>query len=489
MTLDTEDAIDRRYQAIGGAAELFRSEDREVLAESGAMTGKTHSLLRKADWVAWQYPGCRQFFARDTRASMTESVLVEFESSVLWSGHPAIVGTASRAQRDHYVYPNGSEIIVSGLDNPDRIMSTQYDRGYVFEATECTQEAWENLLTRMRHGRTPYHQLVADCNPGAKGHWLNQRFPKAGEANPSLVYNKEGRLVSSRRRILYRHEDNPRLYDPDTGIKTAFGAEYIDGTLEGLTGARKKRLKDHLWVSEEGQIWPEFDEETHCIYAGQVPELRSYTASMDFGSNAPACLQVWGYDGDQRGYRVAEVYRRGWTIDQWADAAVALHREFPYSVGFGDAAAKGDIEFLNKRLRMERGENFAWTLCDKSKGARHGRDLVRDLIRRNVLFFVKGALRYGADEDLRGRMQPVCTEQEIPGYVYRKNEEGKEVKDEPDPGVPDHGCDATIYNAVAKWGKDFNEIEKKWVFPKPARGRMSVADAIGFHEIARREKW
>jgi hypothetical protein len=483
--------IDRRYTAIGGAAEFLTCTDREVLCESGAMTGKSHSLLRKADLVARTNPGCRQFFARDTRKSLTESVLVEWEDAILWRGHPAIVGTAQRAQRDHYVYPNGAEIVLFGLDSPGEHMSTQYDRGYVFEAVQVKQEAWEHLLTRMRNGKTDYHQLVADCNPGAKGHWLNRRFPKAGEPNPQIIYADDDEgfpvPVSSRRRILYRHDDNPRLYDPDTGKKTKFGFEYIDGTLGALTGARRARLKDHLWVSEEGQVWPEFDETTHCVYAKDVPELVSYSASMDFGYTAPGVLQIWGYSKDQRSYRVAEVYKRGWSPDQWADAAIALHREFPYDVGVGDSENAGDIAYMNKRLRSERGESFGWIPCDKAKGVMHSVELVRDLLKRKVLFFVKDALRYGPDEDLRARELPVCTEQEIPGYMYKKTEEGKEVRDEPDRGTPNHGCDATRYNAIYKWGRDINPTPKKWDFPKPKAGEWSMAE--DFLEVAEKEGW
>lgn len=485
--VSTPEKIDRRYRAIGGAAEFFACRDKEVLCESGAMTGKSHSLLRKADWTAWQHPGCRQFFARDTRKSMTESVLEEFETAILWPGHPAIVGTAQRAQRSHYVYPNGSEIVLFGLDDPGDAMSTQYDRGYVFEATQVKQEAWELLLSRMRKGKTDYHQLVADCNPDRRGHWLNKRFPQPGEPNPKPVFAADGRLVSSQRRIGYRHEDNPRLFDPDTGEKTEFGYEYIDGTLAMLTGARRERLLYHRWVSEEGQVWPEYDPEIHCVYRKDVPELLAYTASLDFGYNAPGCLQIWGYSKDQTGYRVGEVYRKGWTIDQWADAAIALHRMYPYTIGVGDSARPDDIAFLNKRLRSERGENFGWVACDKSRGVLHGIDLVRDLFRRKAIFLVKDAHHMGVDENLRQMNLPLSTEGEIDSYVFRKNEEGKEIKDEPDPSCPDHGCDTLRYNSVFKWGRDINPAPKRWVFPKPKWGEMSLAE--DFLEIAEKENW
>lgn len=490
------EVIDRRYLAIGGAAEFLTCTDREVLCVSGAMTGKSHSLLRKADIVAKKHPKSRQFFARDTRRSLTESVLVEFEESVLWPGHPAIVGTASREQRAHYVYPNGAEIVLFGLDDADKHMSTQYDRGYVFEATEIDDPStWQRLLSRMRNGRTPYHQLVADCNPGSEFHWLNTHFPQEGEPNPQLIYGTDpdtgdNIVVSSRRRVHYRHEDNPRLFDPDTGRITAMGREYLLGTLGSLTGAERERLLFHRWVSAEGQVWPEFQPPTHCIYRSAVPEIRWYLASIDFGYNAPGCLQVWGFDSEKRAYRLAEVYQAGLTIDTWAEIAIELQKEFPFTRGVGDSARPDDIALLNKRLRLVRQVSQVFEPCDKSRGVLHGIDMVRDLLKSRRIFFVKDAARHwvegsglalGIDMRLKSKAKPACTEQEIPAYVFRKNEQGKEVKDEPDPACADHGCDAARYMAVFSFTVDLTPKKTGPMFP-----RGSYGDLLDYEEEFRR---
>lgn len=442
--------LDREYTAYGGAARLFKCQALEILCESGAGTGKTFSLMQHANYTARKYPGCRLFFARDTRKSLNDSVLDEWENKVLWPGHPAITGTASKEHRDYYEYPNGSRISLIGLDNVDRIMSAQFDKGYVFEATEISLEDHEKLLSRLRNGMTDCHQLIEDCNPGSEYNWLNQRFPKAGETQPNRV------------RILYRHEDNPKWYDHALKRWTSQGISYIRDVLGSLTGARKERLLHHRWVSEEGQVLPEFDPRVHCITLDKVPPLTWYTAAMDFGYNAPGCLQVWGYDADDRGYRLAEVYRRGWTIDQWADAAEELRKEFPYRFMLADSARPDDIRFLNKRLHTERESDAVVRACDKSRGVLHGIDLLRDLLKPDALgkprmYFVKDALRYGADPELRDKKRPVCTEQEIPSYVFRKNEEGREIKDEPDRACADHGIDAARYNATFAWGRDLSE--------------------------------
>ena len=54
-------------------------------------------------------------------------------------------------------------------------MSTEYDMIYVQEATELTEDDWEALTTRLRNGRAPIQQLIADCNPAEPTHWLKAR--------------------------------------------------------------------------------------------------------------------------------------------------------------------------------------------------------------------------------------------------------------------------------------------------------------------------
>jgi hypothetical protein len=66
------------------------------------------------------------------------------------------------------------------MDNPDRIMSTEFDTVFVQEATELTETDWENLTTRLRNFVLPYQQLTADCNSGSPSHWLKANEVKLG---------------------------------------------------------------------------------------------------------------------------------------------------------------------------------------------------------------------------------------------------------------------------------------------------------------------
>ena len=96
------------YTPYGAARELWSLQPNELLLEGPAGTGKTRALLEWVNYLCEKYAGIRVLMLRQTRESLTESVLVEWESEVLWPGHPAIHGSSSRNTRQNYHYPNGS---------------------------------------------------------------------------------------------------------------------------------------------------------------------------------------------------------------------------------------------------------------------------------------------------------------------------------------------------------------------------------------------
>lgn len=287
----TSPPIEHLYQAKGAAAKLFRCRAPEILIEGPAGTGKTRAVLEKINWLCEEHPKIRVLICRATRVSMTESVLVTFESKVLWPGHPAVTGTASRANRHSYTYPNDSEIICGGLDNPDRIMSTEYDIIAVFEATETSEEAVEKLATRLRNNVLPYQQLICDCNPAAPGHWLNQRAMR-------------GQMV----RLLSRHQDNPSVTD-----------EYL-GTLKALTGHRRARLYEGRWVAGEGTVYPEFSEERHVVepFPVGIPDSWPQFVGLDPGYDHPCAILWFAVAPNEVVYIVDELYRGGKSVQEHA---------------------------------------------------------------------------------------------------------------------------------------------------------------------------
>ena len=220
------------------------------MVDGPAGTGKSRGVLEKVFVCAAKYPRTRILLCRKTRTSMTTSTLVTWEEKVL-ALLPGLCSGASKAVRRTYRFPNGSEIDVCGLDNPDRIMSTEYDLIAAFEATELNQDDYEKLASRLRNGVMPYQQMIADCNPAGNSHYLKRLAD-------------DGKIT----RFPSRHEDNPMLFDGENWTKA--GRDYLD-TLGMLTGTLRKRLLEGLWASAEGMVFENWRADVHLIDQREIP--------------------------------------------------------------------------------------------------------------------------------------------------------------------------------------------------------------------------
>jgi hypothetical protein len=290
----------------------------ELLVSGPAGTGKSRALLEKIHLAMMKYPRARALLLRQTMASLTSTGLVTFQEHVaaeaLQSGEVTYFGGSTR-EPAQFRYRNGSTISIGGLDNPTKIMSSEYDIIYIQEATELNVKAWEFCLTRLRNGRMPYQQIIADANPDAPTHWLKQRCDRG----VCLMLDS-------------RHEENPILFDlVEEGTPgatfvdydgerlwykvTKRGADYM-ARLDSLTGVRYLRLRKGLWVSAEGVIYGDFSPSKHVIPRFKIPDEWPRFWVVDFGLVNPFVLQRWAQDPDGRLIMYREIYRTQRTVDQ-----------------------------------------------------------------------------------------------------------------------------------------------------------------------------
>ena len=113
------------YQPHGAALGLFRSRAREVLLAGPAGTGKSRACLEKLNLIAMQKP-IRAAIVRKTRKSLTQSAMATFENKVL----PRPNQVRFHEGDQEYRYPSGARIMVAGLDDPEKIGSTEFDIVY-----------------------------------------------------------------------------------------------------------------------------------------------------------------------------------------------------------------------------------------------------------------------------------------------------------------------------------------------------------------------
>lgn len=414
----------RPYQPFGRMRDLLLYKGGEVMLAGPAGTGKSRANLEKVHLCAERYPGMRALIVRKTRVSLTQTGLVTYEDHVLPEKHPALDGPR-RSHRSTYRYPNGSEIVIGGMDNPVKVMSAEYDLVYVQEATELLESDWEQLTTRLRNGRMPYQQIIGDCNPGPPTHWIKQRADRGG----MLMLDT-------------RHQDNPVLYDHRRNAWTPNGSEYL-AKLDKLTGVRRRRLRDGEWAAAEGAVYEEFDRSIHLIDPDQLPELRRRWRVHDFGFTNPYVCQWWGEDHDGRLYMYREIYFTRRLVEDHARTIKRLSEGERIEADICDHDAED-------RATLERHLNIRTTAAHKA--ITPGIEAVQSRLRpaddgKPRLFFVRDAL-VERDDRLADDGLPWCTEQEMDSYAYPVGQDGRARKEAP-VDMDNHGMDTMRYMVAA----------------------------------------
>lgn len=425
--------LEKRLRFRGPFIDVFGDHDTsEILLAGPAGTGKSTAMLYYGHLQALRYPGARGAIIRKTATSLTASTLTTFANHVaneaIEMGIVKFFG-GNAQEPPSYRYSNGSRIIVSGLDEPDRIKSTEFDFILVDEATDLTLKDWQILTTRLRGHVMPTPMLIGACNPAHPGHWLKKR------ANAGTL-----KLLET------RHEHNPAYYDED-GNLTDKGRQYI-ATLDNLTGLEYKRLRQGLWVAAEGIVYDTFDPAVHVIPAFPIPKEWTRYWAVDFGFDHAFVWQCYAEDPDGVLYLYREWYKTHMIVEDHARKMREL------------TCRRGDPEKREPEWVWVEPRPYA-IICDhdaegRATLARHlgmattaaKKDVVtgieavtKRLVGRRL--FILDDYQLTRDERLVDQDLPTSTTEEVGGYVWDTsagaNTKERPVKDN------DHGLDTLRY--------------------------------------------
>jgi len=201
--------------------------------------------------------------------------------------------------------------------------------------------------------------------------------------------------------------------------------------LRALTGVRRTRFLEGKAARPEGMVYEAWDETVHLVYDRDVPRLRRYIAAQDWGYTNAGCLGVWGLDGDDNMYLVAQVYSVRKLNSWWVERVKQLHGEFNLEVVVCDPSQP---EYI--RAYRDAGVNAIPAFNEVQPGI----DAVADRLHHPAsLFIVRDSLRW-QDQALKRDKRPYKTEDEFIGYVWA-DKAGKEQPVKED----DHGLDMTRY--------------------------------------------
>jgi phage terminase large subunit len=452
---------EHRYRPRGTARAILEDRRPEILVSGPAGTGKSRACLEKLHAVCKKYPGTRALIVRKTLSSLGSTALATWRQWVVDQDlvtREVVYYGGSSEEPPQYRYQNGSSVFIGGMDKATRIMSSEYDIVFVQEAIELTEEDWDSITTRLRNGKMPYQQIIADTNPEAPFHWLAVRC----QGGKCVMYNSV-------------HEENPRLFDeikdPFTGdvsyVVTDDGAAYM-AKLDNLSGVRYQRLRLGLWVAAEGTIYEEWTPGVHVIDPFEVPESWQRYWVVDFGFRNPFVLQCWAEDPDGILYMYREIYMTGLTVAEHA-AEMMQHCSEPIEGYVHPMSLDGN----GKERARYAHHGRRWTepkprglICDHdaegratlarelgltTRGAKKevldGIDVVMGRLKerkngKRGLYLMRNCT-VRRDQDLEDSKRPTCTMQEFLVYIWDTSN-GKKIKDEP-LKENDHGMDCVRY--------------------------------------------
>lgn len=408
----------------GASFELGACQDIEVCLDGPAGTGKTFAALYKIHLLLLMYPGARALVARKTSTALSGSAMVTFREDILRAEEGVVYFGGNRIKPAAFHYPNGSELVINGLDKPEKVKSTAFDIALINEATECAIEDIEFVRSRLRHGKLPYHQLIMDVNPDAPTHWLNQRM-----------------YEGSTTRLVSRHQDNPRYFDPTRNDWTPEGHNYIEVVLAGLTGVRLARLRYGIWAAADGTIYEQdYSRARNVVKRFPIPASWSRWMTLDFGFVNPFVCKWYAEDPDGRYYCYREIYMTHRLVEEHAKHIKQLSK---WGQDGGDPLPRAIYADHDAEGRETFHKHAGLITMPARKAVVEGIQAMAARLRpagdgKPRLMYFEDCL-VERDPELVKSKRPVCTVEEFDSYVWKPGTKDEPLKEN------DHGMDSCRY--------------------------------------------
>jgi phage terminase large subunit len=408
------------YQPLDWQRTPFLDKSPVLLLTGSAGGGKSKLAAEKLHAYCLKYPNATAMMLRKTRESMTNSTVLFVERSII--GNDKRV--THRAQQHRFEYANGSILAYGGMKDDDQReqvrgvgQSGGLDICWLEEATQFTEDDYNEITARMRGNAASWRQLILTTNPANPSHWIYKRLIQGGEA-----------------KIFYSHAaDNP--HNP---------SDYL-ASLDRLTGVLRDRLRDGKWVQAEGAVYPLYDPQIHLLDPFEIPARWRRIRSIDFGYTNPFVCQWWALDDDDRMYLYREIYMTQRTVAEHAPLILKLSANERIEQTICDHDAEDRATLVQCGIpnvaAMKDVTRGIQTVTERLKIAGDGKPRI---------FFLRGAL-VETDTQLVAAHKPTSTIEELDGYVWQPVRENKEAKEEP-LKLNDHGCDAMRYAVMGMDG-------------------------------------
>jgi PBSX family phage terminase large subunit len=335
--------------------DLMASEARHICAPGGSRSGKTSLFCLGVAVRAYAHAGSRHLIARQTSVAVKRSVALDTFPKVMRLGLPG-VRVKYFSQMGYFLFENGSEVWVAGLDTDEqieKILGNEYATVYLNEASQIPYKARTLVLTRLAQNIPGLKQReYIDLNPSGKTHWTNRVFGEKRDPDSMQPLSEPNNYV----RCFLNPKDNAHNLTPD----------YLE-SLQNLPERARRRFWEGEYVDEvEGALWSYEIIEQQRVSIEDIPEEKRArvivavdpSGAMDAKStNDEIGITVICKSSDGRGYVLEDAtLRDGPTV--WAKTVVNLYRKYKADMvvaesNFGGAMVESTIRAEDRNLRVK----------------------------------------------------------------------------------------------------------------------------------------
>lgn len=309
---------------------LFVNQSRYQVAWGGAGSGKSHIVARKILYRLLKEQDVLHNFLVIRKVDITIKRSV-FKLMLTIIGKWKLRDQFSVNLTDKTIIykPNGSQIMFSGLDDVEKLKSIEGVTSiWCEEATELTQEDFEQLDLRLRGEHGCLKQIILTLNPISEQHWIKRLFfddPMDGVFTLHTTYLDNAFIDAEYKMVMEnKKKTNPRYYNI-----------YALGN----------------WGTAEGLI---FQNVEHRLIRPEEIAGLDCVQGLDFGyTNDPSAFnqsyvdmkakRIYVYDG---------FYEKGMTNVQIADAIKRMQAHKHKTVG--DSSEPKSIDYIaGKGVKIE----------------------------------------------------------------------------------------------------------------------------------------
>jgi phage terminase large subunit len=155
--------------------EAFLSDKRYLVLRGGAGSGKSVFTAQKLLIRCMEEPGHRFLCLRKVAATLRPSVFQLVLDLIYKYGMNRFIKINKTEMK--FTFSNGSEILLMGMDDPEKVKSIAGITGvWCEEATEFDERDFNQLELRVRGETKYYKQFILTFNPIHEEHWLKKRF-------------------------------------------------------------------------------------------------------------------------------------------------------------------------------------------------------------------------------------------------------------------------------------------------------------------------